>query len=106
MSLKALAHKVLGRNTEWNKLGTEGQKCGTEASKFVPQCSTTCGTKDEVNDLLYEFNERLAIAEHDGGQTPLEAHRMAYLDTFLSILFDLSATDPQKTGWLKRSRLF
>lgn len=42
------------------------------------------------NSLLYEFEERLAIAEHDGQQNSLEAHRIAYQDAFISVLNALS----------------
>lgn len=49
--------------------------------------------------LLDEYEERLAIAEYDGGQTPTQAERMAYLDAFVSVLTTLPATDSQK-DWL------
>ena len=48
-----------------------------------------------------DFEERLAIAEYDGGQTPLHAHRIAYLDAFISALTALPATDSQK-DWLEK----
>ncbi|MBS0271179.1 MAG: hypothetical protein JSR85_00855 [Proteobacteria bacterium] len=50
-------------------------------------------------DYYYPYAERIAIAEHDGNQTSLQAARIAYLDTFLSILFDISEFDPQR-NWL------
>jgi hypothetical protein len=46
-----------------------------------------------------EFEERLAIAEYDGDQTSLHAHRIAYLDAFISVLTTLPATDLQR-DWL------
>ncbi len=48
-----------------------------------------------------DYEERLAIAEHDGGQTPLHAHRIAYLDAFISVLTALPAKDSQK-DWLDK----
>src|SRR5690606_22297608 len=41
------------------------------------------------SSFLYDFEERLAIAEYDGCQTPQQAYGIAYLDAFLTILFDL-----------------
>lgn len=43
------------------------------------------GTFDEES-LLYDFEERLAIAEYDGHQTPLQAERIAYQDAFIAVL--------------------
>jgi hypothetical protein len=47
----------------------------------------------------YDFEQRLSIAEYDGGQSPVHAHRIAYLDAFISALTSLSATSPQR-DWL------
>lgn len=78
-SLKALAIKVLERNEKWNN-------CGTTTSKSVPlgsQNFCVCGTEIDANgateadDRLYEFNERAAILEYDGGFTREEAERLA-----------------------------
>ena len=49
--------------------------------------------------LRESFEERLAIAEYDGQQTPLQVERIAYLDAFLTLLFDLTALNPQR-DWL------
>jgi len=49
--------------------------------------------------LQDSFEERLAIAEYDGHQTPLQSERMAYLEAFLTLLFDLTASDPHRE-WL------
>jgi len=49
--------------------------------------------------ILYGFEERLAIIEYDGDQTALHAHRIAYLDAFISVLSTLPATGPQR-DWL------
>jgi len=51
------------------------------------------------DSLLYDFEERLAIAEYDGDQTALHAHHIAYLDAFISVLTSLPATDLQR-DWL------
>lgn len=45
------------------------------------------------------FDERISIAEYDGHQTPIHAERIAYLDTFLTLLFELTTSDPHKE-WL------
>jgi hypothetical protein len=101
--LKALATKLLERNNDVNKSGTVTSK----SVPPTPQCSTACGTRIEVgckvdrDDLLYEFNERVAIAEYDGGQTDIQAQRMAYLDAFISVLSTLPATDLQR-DWLNQ----
>lgn len=47
----------------------------------------------------YDFDERLSIAEHEGGQTPAQAQKIAYLDAFISVLKALPATASQK-DWL------
>ncbi len=39
--------------------------------------------------LLYDYEERLAIAEYDGQQTPAQAERIAYQDAFISSLTTL-----------------
>lgn len=51
------------------------------------------------SSLLDSFEERLAIVEYDGDQTPLHAHHIAYLDAFISVLTALPATGPQR-DWL------
>lgn len=53
----------------------------------------------DKNSLLYNFQERVAIAEVDGNKNPLQAHRIAYLDTFLTLLFEITALDSQR-DWL------
>lgn len=47
----------------------------------------------------YDFDERLSIAEYEGETSPVEAHRIAYLDAFISVLTSLPATASQR-GWL------
>ena len=50
-------------------------------------------------ELLDEYEERLAIAEYDGLQPPVQAERIAYLDAFLSILATLPYEDTEG-DWL------
>jgi hypothetical protein len=40
-------------------------------------------------DILEEYEERLAIAEYDGLQSPTQAERIAYVDAFVSVLVTL-----------------
>lgn len=49
--------------------------------------------------LLDSFEERLAIAEYYGQQTHFQAHRIAYLDAFISHLSALAEKDPHQ-DWL------
>jgi len=100
-SLKALANKVLERNKDRNKPGTETLKSVPHPDQPVPLCGTNSGADDttQYDALSYELEERLAIAEYDGQQTPLQAQRIAYLDAFISILLDLAEDDLQK-DWL------
>jgi hypothetical protein len=51
------------------------------------------------NSHFYDFEERLAIAEHDGHQSSSQTQRIAYLDTFITILSNLAKNDPHK-DWL------
>ena len=100
-SLKALANKVLERNKDRNKPGTEALKSVPLPDQPVPPNGTNSGADDatQYDALSYEFEERLAIAEYDGQQTPLQAQRIAYLDAFISLLLDLAKDDLEK-GWL------
>ena len=100
-SLKTLANKVMERNKKRNNPGTT-------ASKPVPpmsQSSIACGTNAEVDckletdNVLYDFEERLAIAEYDGHQTTTQAERIAYLDAFLAVLATLPYEDTEG-DWL------
>jgi hypothetical protein len=53
----------------------------------------------DEESLLYDFEERLAIAEYDGEQTPVHAQKIAYLDGFISISSNLGEDAPHK-DWL------
>ena len=58
------------------------------------------------HSLLDDYEERLAIAEWEGGQSPLHAQRIAYQDAFIATLVSLpeqlccDTTSPQE--WLSR----
>jgi len=56
---------------------------------------------DPVNsdELLDSFEERLAIAEYDGHQSPQQAQRIAYLDAFIAVLVTLPYED-MEGDWL------
>ena len=92
---------------QWNKT-TSCDNPGTTASQSVPplsQSSTACGTsaevgcKAEADNFLYDFEERISIAEYDGGQTSTQAQRIAYVDVFITILSDLAENTPHQ-DWL------
>ena len=101
-SLKALANKVLERNKDRNKLGTEALKSVQLPDQTVPPNGTNSGADDATryDALSYEFEERAAIAEYDGQQSPLQAQRIAYLDAFMAAL----ATLPQETSAQEEQR--
>jgi hypothetical protein len=82
---------------------------GDKSDRFRFQVNMS-GLSGSTQDILertstpydeQDFEERLAIAEYDGGQTPLHAHRIAYLDAFISVMNALPATDSQK-DWLEK----
>lgn len=100
-SLKALANKVLERNKEWNTYGTMTSKSVPPPDQSVPLRGTNAevGCKGETDNFLYDFEERLAIAEYDDQKSPLQAERIAYLSAFISILFTLTEDNPHK-DWL------
>ncbi len=53
----------------------------------------------QLASLAEAYEERLSIAEYDGEASTLQAHRMAYLDAFITILTDLSSSETQR-DWL------
>lgn len=52
-----------------------------------------------ISSFYDDYQERLAIAEVDGNQNPRQAHRIAYLDAFISLLSDLPEEGPHQ-DWL------
>jgi hypothetical protein len=100
-SLKALANKVLERNKDRNKPGTEALKSVPLPDQPVPPNGTNSGADDATQyaALSYEFEERLAIAEYDGQQTPQQAQRIAYLDAFMAVLSAIPHEENDKKEW-------
>jgi len=93
-SLKALANKVLERNKERNTNGIRYLKpVPLRGTNFETNCAS------QYDDLSYGFEERAAIVEIDGKQNPLQTHRIAYLDSFISILWALTEDAPHQ-DWL------
>jgi hypothetical protein len=105
-SLKALANKVLERNTKGNKSGTTTLKSVPLPDQTVPLRGTNSGADNatQYDDLSYAFEERAAIAEYDGHQTPLQAERIAYQDAFMTALATLPeetfTQEEQRENWL------
>lgn len=70
ISLKALAHKVLQRNSQGNSMETQTEQTGNYRETFNDMAvsllySTSLETlSDSERDI---FHERVAIMEHDGG---------------------------------------
>jgi len=59
----------------------------------------------EESFLLDDFEERLAIAEYDGHQNPIQAQRIAYQDAFIAVLSTLPYEEEQgyyDEDWLTR----
>lgn len=100
-SLKALANKVLEQNKKGNKLGTAPSKSVPSLPQSFPACGTSAEVdcRVELDNFLYEYNERAAIAEYDGQQTLAQAERIAYLDAFVAVLVALPHEDTEG-DWL------
>jgi len=88
--------------------------CKGEADKFLYEFNGTDRLDPKTNvsvmsvpapstfdkdSLLYEFEERLSIADSDGYQPSVQAQKIAYLDAFISLLSDLAEDDPHQ-DWL------
>lgn len=101
LSLKDLANKVLERNKSWNKSGTNPSKSVPLAAQNVPLSGTRSETDHtpRYDAFSYEFEERVAIAEYDGHQNPLQAEHIAYLGAFINLLSTLAENDPHQ-DWL------
>jgi hypothetical protein len=100
-SLKVLVHKVLEQNKKVNSPGTTASKSVPPPSQrsIARGTSVEVGCKLETDNFLYDFEERLAIAEHDRFQNPVQAQRIAYLDAFIAVLVTLPY-DEGKGDWL------
>ncbi len=72
----------------------------------VPSKELLAGKKPYLFDgdlVLQNFEERIAIAQFDGGQTSLQAQRIAYLDAFVDVLVTLlhkNSQANQRENWL------
>ncbi len=112
-SLKSLASNTLER-LERNKSRNKHETNVPNRVSRLSYCETEYETKNNVyflpnsigTSLNYHsgilrdgYEERIAIAEMDGKQPPIEAHCIAYLDAFISILSDLAENEPHQ-DWL------
>lgn len=99
-SLKSLAFKALERlerNKARNKYETRPIFDETKNRPFLSPLSLY------PSSLVDDYEERLAIAEHDSQQTPIQAERIAYLDAFISVLVTLPQENLQEAqggDWL------
>ena len=93
----------LKQNKEKIKIVAEKETSTDNTDRFEIDANIT-GLSVPTGGVLgqnsfYPYEERLAIAEIDGQQNPLQAHRIAYLDAFISILSTLAEDDPHQ-DWL------
>lgn len=101
MSLLSLRSRRL---LDENLINTPEPDISDKPDRLDPNLNLSGSLQDVLDQTSYsyssqDFEERLAIAEYDGGQTPLHAQRIAYLDAFISVLTALPAMDSQK-NWL------
>lgn len=95
-SLKSLAFKALERLEE-NKARNKRETKGLLHVSHPIHRETLHETKNWSwvkllslhSSVLEEYEERLAIAEYDGHQTPFQVERIAYQDAFISVLVTL-----------------
>lgn len=110
-SLKLLAFKALERlerNKARNKRETKGLLSVSRPIHHETLHDTKSGSWVKSlslcpSSVLEDYEERLAIAEYDGHQTPLQAERIAYQDAFISVLNTLPQEDPylpHEDNWL------
>lgn len=66
--------------------------------KFLEKGSAKCTDNTDIFNFD-DYEERLAIAEYDGQQSPTQAERIAYLDAFLAVLANLPYEDVSE-DWL------
>jgi hypothetical protein len=103
--LKSLAFKALER-LEQNKARNKCETKGLLSVSRPIHHETLHDTKNgsllspivlHPSSLSDDYEERLAIAEYDGHQTPLQAERIAYQDAFISVLTTLPQEVPHLT---------
>ncbi|HUX80291.1 MAG TPA: hypothetical protein VMW10_11210 [Alphaproteobacteria bacterium] len=88
-SLRSLAYKALERlerNKQRNKTETKNIAL---SEPILPQRSF----------LSEAYDERRAIAEYDGRQTPTQAQRIAYQDAFIAVLNALPYEENLEGDW-------
>ena len=71
----------------------------SDNNTLKPDLSLPFRNTFDKDSLRYDFQERLAAVEHDGHQTATQAHQVAYLDAFISILSSLTEEELHK-DWL------
>jgi hypothetical protein len=105
-SIKSLAFNALERlekNKATVQLSKHVDKPGTYGAKAYGIQNK--GPQDvsvmHSSFLSDEYEERLAIAEYNGLQSPRQAERIAYLDAFVSVLITLPYEDT-KEDWLNQ----
>ena len=107
-SLKALAFKALERlerNTTRNKDETNGsQSVSQPVSGETRNAPLSKPLHFDPSSLTDDYEERLAICEYNGHQTSSQAKRIAYLDSFMSVLGTLpyDAAGRFEKDWLEQ----
>ncbi|MBY0293161.1 MAG: hypothetical protein K2W92_07740, partial [Alphaproteobacteria bacterium] len=95
---------VLTREKTEKKIAAEKEMNTDNTDRFKTNANVlsvpTGGVLGQNSFYQYEeYEERIAIAEVDGNQNPLQAHRIAYLDAFIALLSALAEDDPHQ-DWL------
>lgn len=99
LSLKSLASGVLEKQKR-NKRERDFESCvSSPVSPGPPKMLSQKKSLLQLSSLPDEYEERLAIAEYDGHQTPTQAERIAYLDAFMAVLVTLPYEDTEG-DWL------
>ncbi len=103
-SLKTLAFKALER-LERNKGRNKRETRDSHAVSHPILCETKNNHLTNPffhpSSLSDGYEERLAIAEYEGHQTPAQAQRIAYVDAFIAVLVTLPFGD-SKEDWLEQ----
>ena len=93
----------LNQNKEKIKIAAEKETSTDSTDRFKTNANVSVLSVPTGGVLgqnsFYPYEERLAIAEVDGNQNPIQAHRIAYLDAFITLLSALAEDDPHQ-DWL------
>ncbi len=94
----------LKQNKEKIKIAAEKETStgNTDRFKMDANVSVPPGDLFDKESLLYDFEERLAIAEYDGHQTLIQAQRIAYLDSLMAVLATLPYENVER-DWVEHS---